>query len=253
MGVPLVGVSRAVRAIDREISLLAPLGVKVLITGEHGVGKDLVARLLHQRSGLLGPFVAIDCAAVPDDVVEWDSWFKEAPNGAIFLNNVDELNLPMQTRLLRFLEDRDSRYLGSARRRPAGDPRLISATCHPLLDRVAAGTFREDLYYRLNVIHIVIPPLRERPEDVEPLLEHFLEKVSTARCLRRPVLDEPLLATLAAYAWPGNVRELSVVAEQLVVGQGVELAWPSSSPTLRAQARRSPGYPRSERSGPGPH
>ena len=256
MGVPFVGVSRVVRGIDREISLLAPLGVKVLITGELGVGKNLVARLLHQRSQRVGPLVSINCAAVPDDVPGLESWHDEAANGTILLNDVDELSLPMQTRLLRFLEDRQ--------RHPAGDVRLISATRYPLLERSARGTFREDLYYRLNVIHIVIPPLRERPEDVEPLLAHFLEAFSTARCLRRPVLDESALAALAAYTWPGNVRELSAVAEQLLVRHGGgpvsrddlpieisrEAGWPAS-PLPRTQACRSSDSPRFERTGPG--
>jgi len=239
----LVGASRALRQIDHEINLIAPVAAKVLITGEPGVGKDLIARLIHQRSQRTGPFLTINCAAVPEAVLESElfghasgplaGWLEQARQGTVFLDNVDQLPLHVQAHLLRFLEHSDQRG-GPDCPQSASNIRVITATSQNLLERVAMGGFREDLYYRLNVIHLVIPPLRERPEDVAPLITHFLETYSAARQMPRPVLSEEGLAKLTAYAWPGNVAELANVMERLVL-RGVTPVSPADLPIAIAR------------------
>jgi DNA-binding NtrC family response regulator len=237
MGVHLVGVSRALREIEQEIDYVAPLDVKVLITGESGVGKSVVARLIHQRSQRTGPFVTINCAARRDVLLESElfgghgrvtgayqdmrGWLERAQGGTIFLDDVAEMSPRIQARLLQFFESGESQRVGSDRVRTVRDVRVITATNRHLLECVLAGAFREDLYYRMNVIHMVVPPLRERPEDVAPLIAHFLETFSAAHHLARPLLAEPAMAKLTAYAWPGNVSELATVTKRLVVSQGV--------------------------------
>jgi transcriptional regulator with PAS, ATPase and Fis domain len=263
MGMQLVGVSRALREIDEDISLVAPLDTKVLITGEAGVGKDLVARLLHQRSQRTGPFVTINCAAVSDLDLDTCGWFGHAQGGTIFLDDVGELPLHVQTLLLRFLETGEIQPVGSDCVHRAGNVRVIAATAHNLLERVATGQFREDLYYRINVIHLVIPPLRERPEDVAPIAASFLDSLSAAHNVPRPVLTEEVLAKLTTYWWPGNVGELEKVLRRLVLRRRVAPVLPVDLPIAipcelvspvsvsRTKARRSMGYDRYEPLGGG--
>jgi transcriptional regulator with PAS, ATPase and Fis domain len=276
MGRQLVGCSRALRDIHQEIECLAPLNAKVLITGESGVGKTVVARLLHQRSQRTGPLVTINCAALPDALLESElfgmrstvagayrdtrGWLEQAQGGTIILEHVAELSLRMQALLLRFLEDGEIQRVGSDHAHTIGNVRVITETDGNLIQRVATGAFREDLYYRMNVIHIVVPPLRDRPEDVVPLISYFLDTLSAACHVQQPILAEAALATLTAYAWPGNVRQLADVMEQLVLCRGVnplsvadlpieiahELVWPALT-VARARARQSTAYFRYER------
>jgi transcriptional regulator with PAS, ATPase and Fis domain len=247
MNIKLVGASSALCEIEQEIECAARSDAKILITGESGVGKDIVARLIHQRSRRQGPFVTINCAGVPDSLLESElfghvrgsftgayrdkrGWLDQAQDGTIFLDEVGEMTLRMQALLLRFLENGEIQRVGSDRVQTAGNVRVITATNRNLVERVAGGDFREDLYYRMNVIHIVIPPLRERPEDVGPLIAHFLDMFSSSHRVARPVLAEQALAKLTAYPWPGNVRELRNIVERLVVRNRAGAITPADLP-----------------------
>jgi DNA-binding NtrC family response regulator len=199
------------------------------------VGKEIIARMLHERSNRArSPLVVINCAGVPDSLLESELFghvrgsftdaytdkrglLESAHGGTAFLDEVGEMSPRMQAMLLRFLETGEIQRVGSDRRQPILDVRVVTATHRRLIDQVAAGTFREDLYYRLNVVHIEVPPLRERREDIAVLLDHFLRLFAETH--RRPVpqLLPAALTILADYRWPGNVRELRNVAERLVL------------------------------------
>jgi transcriptional regulator with PAS, ATPase and Fis domain len=230
----LVGTSPALTAIEAEVNCIAGSDAKVLITGESGVGKEVVARLVHERSLRPGPFLSINCAGVPDSLLESElfghkrgsftdayrdrrGWLEAAQGGTIFLDEVAEMSLHMQALLLRFLETGEIQPVGSHGLEMVRNVRVIAATNGNLMSRVEEKTFREDLYYRLNVIRIAIPPLRERTEDILPLVDHFLESSSTAHRVTPPTLSDGAVAVLMAYPWPGNVRELRNVVERLVV------------------------------------
>jgi DNA-binding NtrC family response regulator len=229
-----VAASGALRAIEREIECAARFDARLLITGEIGVGKDVVARLVHTRSNRRGPFVRVNCAAVPDPLLEWQLFglaqgsfsgahsdtrgrLEHAAGGTIFLDEVGEMSLRAQTLLLRFLESGEIQRAGGDTTRVVGNVRVITATSRNLFDAVAAQTFREDLYYRLNIIHIVVPPLRERLEDIAPLVQHFLDRFSESYDVVRPRLSPQALAKLKDYSWPGNVRELRNFVERMTL------------------------------------
>jgi DNA-binding NtrC family response regulator len=232
----MLGTSAAMRAIEHEIDVAAACTAKVLVTGESGVGKELVARLIHQGSARrASKFVAINCAGLPDSLLESElfghvrgsftgafrdkkGWLEAAHGGTIFLDEVGEMSLRMQAMLLRFLETGEIQRVGSERALPPLDVRVIAATHRNLAECVKERTFREDLYYRLNVVHIDVPPLRERRSDIPVLLNHFLSTFSAAHRLPMPDVATDALERLAGYDWPGNVRELKNVAERLVVG-----------------------------------
>ena len=202
---------------------------KVLITGESGVGKDVVARYIHSRSSRrLAPFVAVNVAGVTETLLESELFghvkgsftgayrdkrgkLQLAHRGTLFLDEVGEMSLRMQALLLRFLENGEIQAVGSDETQARVDVRVIAATNRNLNDLVAAGQFREDLLYRLRVIHLHVPPLRERTEDVQALMQHFL-----AAAGRDLSFTDEALQALLTYRWPGNVRELRNVVEQLV-------------------------------------
>ena len=233
--VVMVGVSAAVRGIEEEIHHAARTDAKVLITGESGVGKEIVARLIHQRSNRgRGPLVTINCAGFPDSLLESElfghvkgsftdayrdkrGWLEMAHGGTIFMDEVGEMSLRMQALLLRFLESGEIQRVGSDRPLAALDVRVITATHRRLLERIADQTFREDLYYRLNVIHVEVPPLRDRREDIPVLLSHFLRTFSETHQMPAPEVSNEALKCLGAYQWPGNIRELKNVAERLIL------------------------------------
>ena len=233
--VVMVGISSAVRGIEEEVHHAARTDAKVLITGESGVGKEIVARLIHQRSNRgRGPLVTINCAGFPDSLLETElfghvkgsftdayrdkrGWLEMAHGGTIFMDEVGEMSLRMQALLLRFLETGEIQRVGSDRRLPALDVRVITATHRRLLERIADQSFREDLYYRLNVIHVEVPPLRDRREDIPVLLNHFLRTFSDTHQIAVPEVSSEALKCLGAYQWPGNIRELKNVAERLVL------------------------------------
>jgi transcriptional regulator with PAS, ATPase and Fis domain len=231
----LVGISAAMRAIDAEMDHAARSDAKVLITGESGVGKEVVARLIHQRSGRAHtPLVTLNCAGIPDSLLESalfghvrgsftgayrdrSGLLEVADNGTIFLDEVAEMSLRMQALLLRFLENGEIQRVGAGRTESLVDVRVIAATNRDPLERIASKDFREDLYYRLNVIHITIPPLRTRREDIAVFLRHFLGSYAEQHGIAAPELGPEVLVHLVAYHWPGNVRQLKNVTERLIV------------------------------------
>jgi two-component system response regulator AtoC len=233
--VQLIGISAAIRGVEEEIEHAARSDAKVLITGESGVGKEIVARLIHQR-GLRkpAPMVTISCAGIPDTLLESElfghvkgsftdahrdhnGYLERADGGTIFMDEIGEMSLRMQALLLRFLENGEIQRVGSERRLMTVDVRVIAATHRRLISHIADGTFREDLYYRLNVVHIEVPPLRERREDVHVLLHHYLRIFAEAHQSDVPELSAEAVSYLTRYHWPGNVRELRNVAERLVL------------------------------------
>jgi DNA-binding NtrC family response regulator len=231
----LIGTSAAIRSIEEEVDCAARSNAKVLITGESGVGKEVVARLIHQRSQRSrSPLVTINCAGVPDTLLESElfghvrgsftdahrdkkGWLEQAHAGTIFMDEIGEMSLRMQALLLRFLENGEIQRVGSDRTQSIVDVRVIAATNRNLLARVAEKSFREDLYYRLNVIHVPIPPLRERREDIPHLFAHFVRAYSKTHRVPEPTASEEALTRLIAYDWPGNVRELKNAVERIVI------------------------------------
>jgi DNA-binding NtrC family response regulator len=225
----IIGRSAALQAICSLAERVAEGDAKVLITGESGVGKDLIARLIHCHSHRAKqPFVAVNCAGVPETLLESQLFghvkgsftdahrdkigmLQQADRGTMFLDEVAEMSLRMQAMFLRFLENGEIQPVGSETVRTQVDVRVIAATNKDLMAAVAAGHFREDLMYRLDVVHIRVPPLRERSEDVRALIEHHL-----SRAQRRISLSEEALRALETYRWPGNVRELQNVVERLI-------------------------------------
>jgi transcriptional regulator with PAS, ATPase and Fis domain len=206
--------------------------INVLLTGESGTGKDLLARTLHYHSSRSrAPFVAVNCAAIPEQLLEAELFgyaqgaftdarkdkkglFVEAHTGVLFLDEVGELPLPLQAKLLRVIEDKEIRPLGTTRGDKV-DVRLIAATNSDLRRAVENGSFRHDLFYRLNVIEIHLPPLRERPEDLPLLIQHFIESSKQVSQVKR--LSPEVLRLLLNYPWPGNVRELENIIERALV------------------------------------
>lgn len=229
----IVAESEAMKNILALARRVAPSPISVLLTGESGTGKELLARLIHKLSGRGGRFVAISCGAIPENLLESELFgyekgaftgatrakpgkFEVAHGGTVFLDEVGELPPSLQVKLLRVLEEREIERLGSNTPRKV-DIRIISATNRDLKSMVEKGDFREDLYFRLNVVEIRIPPLRERREDILPLAEHFLNKWSKE--LGKPIkgFSHGAKKKLLLYDWPGNVRELQNIVERAVV------------------------------------
>jgi two-component system response regulator HydG len=231
----IVGRSPAMQEVFGLISRLAGSTASVLITGESGTGKELIARAIHFNSPRAkAPFVAVNLAAIPDTLIESELFgykrgaftdartdrtglFLEANGGTIFLDEIGELSPPLQAKLLRVLQEREIRPLGATRSEKI-DVRVVAATNRDLEQRMREGQFREDLFYRLNVIHIALPALRSRPEDILPLAEHFLHEAARRKEGSRRGLrfSQAAVKALLAYHWPGNVRELENVVERAV-------------------------------------
>ena len=254
-----VGRSVAMRTIFGLLERLAPTEATVLLTGETGTGKDVLARAIHaasRRAG--GPFVVVDCGAVVGSLIESELFghekgaftgaterrqgaFELADGGTLFLDEIGELPLDLQPKLLRAIEQRAFKRVGGSREQRV-DVRIVAATKRPLRQEVERGKFREDLYFRLAVVPIELPPLRERPEDVPLLVERLLERFAAREGLERPLKLAPeAMAALKAHDWPGNVRELRNVLERaalLARAMGREQIGPSDVPgwTLGAVA-----------------
>jgi two-component system response regulator PilR (NtrC family) len=230
----LLGEHETIRQLRALIERLARSQAPVHITGESGTGKELVARLIHQKGPRhAGPFVPVNCGAIPSELMESEFFghlkgsftgahrdkaglFQAAENGTLFLDEVADLPAHMQVKLLRALQERAVRPVG-AERETAVSVRVISATHKNLGELVAHGRFRQDLYYRLNVIEVQTPPLRARAADVPALAQHILDKLARELGLRQlPVIDDDARAALQAYAFPGNVRELENILERAV-------------------------------------
>ena len=228
---PLIGRSPAMQDVYRVMARLMPTDLTVMITGESGTGKELVARALHDFGRRrTGPFVALNMAAIPRELVESELFghekgaftgaaqrqagrFEQAQGGTLFLDEIGDMPLDAQTRLLRVLQEGEFRTVGGRETRRA-DVRIVAATHRDLRQLVRRGTFREDLFYRLNVVPVRLPPLRERREDVPALARHFLQRAADGG-LPRKTLETDALDALAAEAWPGNVRELENVMVRL--------------------------------------
>ena len=228
----LIGNSPDTRLVRRLIEQVAPSLATVLITGESGTGKEVVARQIHEQSGRKGPFVAVNCGAIPENLLESELFghergaftgavsaragrFEQAKGGTFFLDEIGDMPTVMQVKLLRVLEERVIERVGSADSIPV-DVRLIAATHRDLPKRIEAGKFREDLYYRLSVFPIEIAPLRDRPKDIAPLVDEFIRRLGEEDSVSLQI-SQDALQVLERYAWPGNVRELANLIERLVV------------------------------------
>ncbi len=231
----ILGRSEAITRLREKIHAIADAHVDVLVIGETGTGKELVARCLHRYSNRRErPFVAINCGAIPESIIENELFghepgaftgadrlymgkFEQADGGTLFLDEIESMPLNLQVRLLRVLQERSIERLGGSKTIQL-DLRVIAATKRDLREASEKGEFRSDLYYRLSVANLVIPPLRERVEDIPPLFFHFLHKASERLGRPAPQVDEIRLQQLMRYAWPGNVRELQNVAERVALG-----------------------------------
>ncbi len=230
----LIGGSAAVQHVREAIARVAPLPTTVLLTGESGTGKEVAARSLHALSDRAAkPFVPVNCAAIPPDVIESelfghirgaftgaesrrDGLFLHAQGGTLFLDEIGEMPLPIQSKLLRVIEDRRVRPVGAEREVPI-DLRFVFATNANLEKLVQQGAFRADLYYRINVMQLPLPPLRERADDVLELAELFMRKLSQQLGMPPVPIDATVKAALKAYGWPGNVRELRNLIERTLI------------------------------------
>ena len=229
----LFGCSQAVRALFDTLVRVAPSNSSILIQGESGTGKELVAQAIHRFSRrALGPLVAVNCAAIPEALLESELFghvkgaftgatsnrqgrFKAAHGGTIFLDEIGELPLALQGKLLRVLQERTIEPVGGSRPEPV-DFRVVAATNRRLEEMVAKGSFRDDLFYRLNVVPLTLPALRERPGDVAELAKHFLQRANASR-EQKLSFHPAVIRAMEQYAWPGNVRELENLIERLTV------------------------------------
>jgi DNA-binding NtrC family response regulator len=245
----LVGENRAIQQLRGEIRNAARVDSTVLLQGETGTGKGLVARLIHEQSRRRrGAFVHVDCAALSPGLIESELFghekgaftgagaqrrgrFELANDGTIFLDEIGDLDAHLQTKLLRVLEDRRYERVGGSRTLIM-QARVIAATSHDLLERVRRGTFRKDLYFRLNVVQLRIPPLRDRKDDLGQLVESGLDRLADKLGVPRPRVSPGFLGRLGDYDWPGNVRELMNVLERVLVNYQVDVLEPEDLPGL---------------------
>ena len=251
-----VGKSRRMLEVFETIRKTADSGSTVMITGESGTGKELVARAVHQESGRRSaPFVSVNCGAIPETLMESELFghvkgaftgavqsteglFLAADGGTLFLDEITEISHSVQVKLLRAIQEREIRRVGDTRDVKV-DVRLIAASNRDLVKAVADGVLREDLYYRLNVIPIHLPPLRERPEDVPLLVAHFIGRIASDVGKTIAGISPEALAVLERYHWPGNIRELENVVERaIVLGSGEQITADSLPPHLAQPAER---------------
>ncbi len=243
----ILGDSVPMKALRQQIALTAPTNGRVLIYGESGTGKELVARALHaQSSRAQGPFVEVNCAAIPEELIESELFghrkgsftgasedksgkFQKADGGTLFLDEVGDMSLKTQSKVLRALEEQRVEPIGSSEM-AAVDVRVIAATNKKLEDEISRNAFREDLFYRLNVIPFTVPPLRDRTEDIPILARHFLAEFNRAYGKKPKELTPAAMDVLLRYPWPGNVRELKNLIERLVI----------MSPALRIEPQHLP-------------
>jgi two-component system nitrogen regulation response regulator NtrX len=243
----IIGESVPMKALRQQLGLMAGTGGRVLVFGESGTGKELVAHAIHQMSPRVSePFVEVNCAAIPEDLIESELFghikgsftsahedkvgkFQQADGGTLFLDEVGDMSLRTQAKVLRALEEQRFEPVGAARSVQV-DVRVVAATNKNLDDEIARGNFREDLFYRLNVIPFFVPPLRDRPEDIPLLADHFLREFTTAYGRKPKELTPEAYRILTSYHWPGNVRELKNLIERIVI----------MNPQVRVDARHIP-------------
>jgi two-component system nitrogen regulation response regulator NtrX len=230
----IVGGSEKIRTLKQQIELAGPTNGWVLIHGESGTGKELVARAIHRASRRSsGPFVEVNCAAIPQELIESELFghekgsftgatgmkrgkFELAHGGTIFLDEIADMSMATQAKVLRVLEGQEFQHVGGTKTLKA-DVRVIAASNKNLADEIRKGAFREDLYYRLNVIPLDVPPLRERADDIPRLVSHFLQEFSAEYGQKTKTIDDDALDLFVRYQWPGNVRELRNIIERLII------------------------------------
>ncbi|MEW6001947.1 MAG: sigma-54 dependent transcriptional regulator [Nitrospirota bacterium] len=230
----LVGNSQKMRHLREQVEMAAKSNSRVLILGESGTGKELIARMLHENSSRAGnPFIEVNCAAIPEELIESELFghekgsftgaferkkgkFELAHEGTLFLDEVGDMSFSTQSKVLRVIETQEFQRVGGGRNIKV-DVRIVAATNKDLLEEVRKNNFREDLLYRLNVIPIVVPPLRERKEDILALVEYFLEYFAAEYGQKQKKITPEALRMLESYDWPGNIRELRNVIERLVI------------------------------------
>ncbi len=256
----IVGQSQQMKDVFARIQRAAPVDSTVLILGESGTGKELVAQALHHNSlRTKGPFVAVNCAAVPATLVESELFghvrgaftgatdrrmgrFEQADGGTLFIDEIGDFELGLQAKLLRVLETLTVTPVGGHEDRKV-DVRVLAATSRDMRKMVEQGTFREDLYYRLNVVQINLPPLRDRPDDIPLLVDHFLKEITTSKHAAPKRVSPEVMRRFQTYRWPGNVRELhNSLESMMVLGDGDTLAERDLPPSIAdsSQAMRSP-------------
>jgi two-component system nitrogen regulation response regulator NtrX len=230
----MIGNSRAIQELKRQVQMVAPTEGRVLIYGENGTGKELIARTIHYLSPRkAAAFVAVNCAAIPEELIESELFghekgaftgagttrygkFEQAHGGTLFLDEIGDMSLKTQSKVLRVIEEQAFERVGGSKKIEV-DVRLIAASNKDLEQEIKVGNFREDLFYRLNVVPFVAPPLRERKEDIPLLAEHFLEELCYKNGKKMMRLSKPALKALMENNWPGNVRELKNILERLVI------------------------------------
>ncbi len=258
----LIGTSTVILKLSQEIDRVSRSDAKVLITGESGVGKELVAQAIHARSARgRRPMIAMNCAGLPETLLESELFghakgsftgayrdtqgkLELANGGTMFLDEVAEMTLRMQGLLLRFMETGEIQKVGADCAVGRVNVRVIAATNRNLRDMITEGTFREDLFFRLNVVHLTVPPLRERREDIPRLIDHFLEQFTRSNVTSVLHISPEATKLLTEYAWPGNVRELENVIERLVVTGRNEVV---AADDLPMEVRGVDGRPKRER------
>jgi formate hydrogenlyase transcriptional activator len=251
----IVGESAALKTVLQEVSLVGPTDATVLILGETGTGKELIARAIHNRSNRAArPFIRVNCAAIPASLIASELFghergaftgalqrrvgrFEAANGGTIFLDEIGELPMETQIALLRVIQEREFERVGSSQ--PISvDVRIIAATNRDLNAAVNAGTFRQDMFYRLNVFPIEVPPLRERMEDIPLLVGHLMERFAKKTGKSFSTVRMGTMDTLRAYSWPGNIRELQNVIERAVILSEGETFWVDPNWLKRDAARQ---------------
>ena len=254
----VIGTHGSMQDVFRMVQKVAPSNATVLIYGESGTGKELIARALHFNSARAErPFIAVNCSAIPEPLIESELFghekgsftgavgrkpglFEQAQGGTLFLDEVGELPLSMQSKLLRAIQEKEIRRVGGTSSVPL-EIRIVAATNRDLAQRMREGKFREDLYYRLNVVPIVLPPLRDRTTDIPRLAEYFLERHSREAGRTQPRLSREALALLLRYRWPGNVRQLeSVVERAILLAEGDEITPDLLPPEVRQNVSSVP-------------
>ena len=235
---PVIAKSQIMLDLLTQIETVAPYKINALVTGETGTGKELIARSIHQASGRgrTGAFVALNCAAIPEQLLEDELFghvkgaftgaqterkgrFEQADNGTLFLDEIGDMNLALQSKLLRVLQESEFERLGSAKTTKV-DVRVVAATSANLDQKIEDGSFRADLYHRLNVVHLRVPPLRERPDDIMPLAQGLLEKFCQSAGLPAKRIADEVVHALVSYSFPGNVRQLRNAMERAAVFSG---------------------------------
>ncbi len=259
----LIGRSEPMKKVYRTIAKVASTVANVLITGESGTGKEIVARTIHYSSGRSSaPFVPVNCGGIPESLLESElfgyvkgaftgasetraGFFQTADGGTIFLDEISETSMPMQVKLLRVLQDKEVCMVG-ANRTVKCDVRIIAATNKDLASLVEKGTFREDLFFRLNVITINMPPLRERGDDILLLANNFANKYARECGIETPEFSDKALDMIRNYYWPGNVRELeNVIQRQVLMSEGGTIEAPDFPSLMRKSQLRDTGFSRS--------